>query len=1027
PANSLVNILNPDQENISDDNFYKHSHYYDSENFMNILKNKKKFNIISTNIESINSKYNELNLFLDELHEQNCDLSALCLQECWLKDEYETEHLQLNGYKKIVQGSSVSSKGGLVIYLKDCYDYIILPQSHKSENWEGLFIEVKGGDLKRNYILGNIYRPPRDLIDNYRNFIDELSNTIANIDSYKKNTVIVGDFNINLLKLNEKDIFNEFLDVFIANSYQPDITLPTRFSHNNATLIDHIYSKLNSNSLKEISGILLKKFSDHQPCFIVINEEQLGDSRQTKENFIKVSRITEENLQLLKNELDNASLLDKLDNSPTADPNLNYDKLSHIIANAKNKCIPNRIIKFNKYKHPKSKWATPGILRSIRYRDKLYKSWRLAQSTPEICENIKTNLSTYNCILKRVIRDAKKIYYGNCFSRFKNDLRNTWRTINEILGRRKQVDPLPSEFHINNNRVDDKNEIANHFNKYFLNIGQNLAADINYTGNQNFTTYLNKTINAEFSFSHVTPNQIEKVVNNLNNKHSSGADGISTIILKKILKPILPALTLIVNQTLSTGIFPDKLKVAKIIPLYKKGDKSIISNYRPISLLPSISKVFERIIYNQLYEYFTNNDLFYKNQYGFRKKHSTELAALELIDRIKRDLDKGELPIAIFLDLSKAFDTIDHDILISKLTYYGIKNKALELLVNYLKNRKQYVDFNNTISDKHTIKTGVPQGSILGPLLFLIYINDIAHSSLFFNFITFADDSTIYKSLKMTNLNESIQFMNNELKKISEWLKLNKLSLNVNKSNFIAFHDTKRILPPLHLLIDGSEIHRTNVFCYLGIYINENANWKSHVNNISTKISRINGTLNRLKHYLPSSIKIQIYNSLILPHLYFGILAWGFDMGRIPRLQKTSVRILTNNKYNAHTEPLFKQMKLLKVQDIHKIQQYKFYYKFLANDLPSYFRSSFFIPYDRAQSYNTRLQLDLMLPRIKHEFMRKCIRYSIPILINEAPPEIKDKFQTHSLDGFTRYLKVIYINNYKIDCTIHNCYICRNS
>ena len=1017
--NSLRNILNIENDNEIERSLIKHSKYYDNDSFINLLKNNDtSLKILSSNIESIFSKYNDIELFIQELSDKMCDLSAICLQECWVSDNDDTGHIQLHGYNRIVKGKSASGKGGLIIYLKDIYEYKIISQPYSSDIWEGLFIEISGGGLSGNYVIGNIYRPPRDLIENYKSFINELKPILSNLESRYTNIILAGDFNINLLRLNDRDVFAEFFDLLTSNGFYPKITLPTRFAPHTATLIDNFFSNLNLNVLDETSGILINKFSDHQPYFTIIHRTC---SNIETHKFVKVSKYTNENIKNIHDELENLHILDKLDQSAT-DPNANYNTLSHIFTSVKNKYIPIKLMKFNKYKHKKSKWITEGILRSIRYRDKLYRSWRLSNNTLENRETIKRNLSTYNGILKKIIRDAKKNYFENCLSNCKNDLKETWRVINDALGRNNSGKLLPDIFKINNTKVDNKLEIANAFNDYFKNIGEKLADNIHYNGSMSFDNYLKKSNETEFSFSQITEKQVETVIDNLSNKQSCGVDGISTNLLKKCKNPLIPALTLIINQTLTSGIFPEKLKVAKVVPLFKNGDKTILSNYRPISLLPAMSKIFEKIVYNQLYQYFDSNNLFYKSQYGFRKNHSTELAALELIDRIKCDLDKGNLPVAIFLDLSKAFDTLDHLILLKKLSFYGIKNKALDLFKNYLKDRKQYVNVYNIESHLQTIKTGVPQGSILGPLLFLIYINDI--SNAFFEMIKYADDSTIYKSIKMSNFDTSLSNINNELDKIADWLKLNKLSLNVKKSKHMVFHNIWKRVPSFHLKIDGNSIDKITNFSFLGLTINENLTWKNHVNVISNKISRISGLLNRLKFYLPTNTKIRIYNSLILPHCYYGILAWGFECNRIYKLQKASVRSISNSKYNAHTDPLFKQLKLLKVEDIFTIQQYKFYHKYMSNNLPIYFNFSFFTPYTRGHCYNTRTQLDLQIPKIKHEFMKKCIRYSIPCVINKAPVQIKSKLSTHSLKGFAWYLKTIYIEAYQLSCNVPNCYIC---
>ena len=297
---------------------------------------------------------------------------------------------------------------------------------------------------------------------------------------------------------------------------------------------------------------------------------------------------------------------------------------------------------------------------------------------------LKLNLNTYQSILKRLIRNAKKQYYQKQFEKYKNDVKNTWGTIKQILNRTRNNQNISDVFLIDNVMTTDPTTIANKFNTFFAGIGIRLSENVNNIQNTHFTDYLLNPSMYNFTFELITEDITMEILNNLKPKPSCGYDGISTKLLKTCKFEICKPLTLIINQTLSTGIFPDTLKIAKVIPLYKKGDKALLENYRPISVLPSISKIFERIIFNQINYHFTSHDLYYNGQYGFREKHSTQLAALELIDRITHELDMGNTPINIYIDLSKAFDTLDHTILISKLQHYGITGAALQLLVSYL-------------------------------------------------------------------------------------------------------------------------------------------------------------------------------------------------------------------------------------------------------------------------------------------------------------------------------------------------------
>ena len=643
----------------------------------------------------------------------------------------------------------------------------------------------------------------------------------------------------------------------------------------------------------------------------------------------------------------------------------------------------------------------------------------------EMYTHLKTNLKTYQVILKRLIRNAKKAYFQKKFDKYKGDIKNTWQTITEILNRTRSPQNLPDAFLIDNEMTGDPSIIADKFNNLFANVGRRLSEQLTTPDNVNFKDYLRIPVVPNMSFSQISEEAVMEVLNNLKQKLSCGHDGISSRLLKASKTVVCKPLTLIINQTLTSGIFPDTLKIAKIIPLFKKGDKTLLENYRPISILPAISKIFERIMFNQIHNHFSMHNLFYSGQYGFRANHSTQFAALELIDRITQDLDQGNMPITIFMDLSKAFDTLNHDILIYKLKSYGLSEAALKLMQSYLTNRKQYVEINNTQSTKNDITVGVPQGSILGPLLFNIYINDIIHSSTVFRFIIFADDTTLYTTL---NTQEDINdILNDELVKINNWLKVNKLSLNVAKTKAMLFHMPQKRILNLRLKIAGSNIEFIDNFNFLGITINKHLNWTKHMDILSAKIAKTVGILNTLKHVLPINILKMIYNSLILCHLNYGILLWGAQHNandKLHKLQKKAIRIITSSNFLAHSEPIFKQLHLLKSYDIYKCQLLKFLFKLVNKQLPTYFNQLPFPFNNQLHHHETRGCKRAFVPRVNHEFSKRNIRYIAAVTYNSTSVSVIAKIYSHSLVGFSTYVKNQTIEHYNNRCTIEHCYSC---
>ena len=485
---------------------------------------------------------------------------------------------------------------------------------------------------------------------------------------------------------------------------------------------------------------------------------------------------------------------------------------------------------------------------------------------------------------------------------------------------------------------------------------------------------------------------------------SHGVYSCPTRILKIAKTVISTPLMEITNNSILQGTFPGKLKLAKVVPVYKNDDATDPNNHRPISLLSIFNRIFEKLVYKRLKSFLEVNDVFYESQHGFREKHSTQHAILDIVNKIQGNMDKGMYSRGIFIDLKKAFDTFNHTLLLKKLCHYGVRGIVNDWFSSYLDGRSQVTQIGDYTLEKVINPCFVPQGSVLGPLLFLLYINDIQNSSDLLDLFLFADDTTLLYSEKSLQTLEKV--VHSELTKVCEWLTVNRLSLNIQKSNYVIFHPPqKKIDREIAINVYDNttgqylSLDLKNYVKFLGVLIDGNLKWSHHINFVALKISRIVGIIARLRHFVPTQTLLMIYRSLILPYLTYGICVWGhaskFVLNKLLILQKRVLRLIYFTPRNEHAIPLFIKSMILPVTVI--------YFETIANlmhdishgSAPSLLRA-LFLKSNEVHRYNTRsaakgnfFQKDAKLEIQKRSFSRFGT-----LVWNNIAPALRDKPKT---------------------------------
>lgn len=954
------------------------SKYYEVDELHDFMKAQTdNLSMIHFNTVNLTKKLDDLENLISQIDNK---FQVIAVSETKLQDQSEF-NVSLPGFQEMIKENTKTSYGGVGLYLSEGLSPTPRDDLHLTVNaCENVWIELPDKEVGKKTIIGVVYRHPGNDI---KVFQQELDKTLQKINKEKKLFYILGDFNIDLKHCQDHENTKSYVDMLFSNLCCPVISKPTRVTSSSQTIIDHIYTNAIDRNFN--SGILIDNLSDHFPIFVSTCTKITKTEIQRK----YVRDYTKFNETAYNDAIRNLKITE------SGNPSEYHKEFMGKLNKITDEHAP--LIKQSKRQAKLSlkPWITPAILKSIKRKQKMYVTHFLNGSNIQ-----KQNFKNYNTTLNRVKEESKRNYLKQKFKDFEGNMKKTWKLINDTVKRKSKKNH--SKSHVSKicykgREFTSAKDISDKFNEYFQDVGPSLASKIS-PSKKNYKDYLKDRVESKFFLRPTTFHEVSELIEELDSHKALGLGDIPIKLIKSAKAHISEHLTKIFNLSFETGEFPMDMKYSKIIPLHKGGSTSELSNYRPISLTPIFSKILEKIMYKRIIRHLIDNDVLFPYQFGFRKSYSTNLALAEITQNIFENLINKRTTCGVFLDLKKAFDTIDHDILLGKLEHYGIRDIPLTWFKSYLKNRFQRVFVNDELSDIKQAICGVPQGSILGPLLFLIYINDLANSSDLLIFRLFADDTNIFMSdTKISRLQTN---MNTELKKVNEWLKCNFLSLNVSKTKFLIFHYNNNPPERFFININGKKIEKCSEVKYLGVYIDDKLTFKFHTDYLCTKISKSIGIIAKLRHYADLTVLKQVYYGVIYPHLLYGIMIWGNghqpNLNRLRNFQNKIINLMHFSPAGNKCEPLlYKRSSIIKLKDMCMLQASLFVFDFKNGNLPKIF-DNFLKPKLRDGNMATRgNEANYYLEFNMTKFAKLCFKTNIVKAWEQVPLALKTITKKH--------------------------------
>lgn len=936
----------------------------DFESAKDFFNDPNSFKIYHVNVASVKKKFDQLQVIFGAL---SSDIDCIVLSEARITTYANLDLYRMHNYNMFYTTSHFRQNDGVIIYVRkdlssSCEEKVIIDSN---------CLLVKIIKAKKEFIVMGIYRSPNGLSSNFLLGLPNLISQIRGCNAVAR--VLVGDINLNIINQQDPNV-EDYLNMLSENGFTSFCNLPTRGDR----CLDHMFVSPCIGDRGKVF-VLESGLSDHSAVLFKMKLQVGDEGNDNRGKKVTINQINYEALCCKLNE-------EKWEDIYSCqDAELSAEKMGEKLKSYLDEFTSKKDKIIGKIKTP---WITEGLTKCLIRRDKLHLKCRHQPFNTLLAAQYKK----YRNKLNSLISKTKRQYFASKIRAAEGDKRKIYDTINEAINYKPNKSSDPSKIKIGSEVIVDPLKIAECFNSHYIQVGSSGSCNSHTDSNTYRTVGRDSLFPSSFYLSPVCEREIGKIIDSMRGESAPGHDGIRIKDLKKLKIHVINPLKHVFNLCIKQGVFPKNFKIAIIKPVFKKGDPKLVENYRPISLTIAFSKIFERIIKIRLSKYLNENDILSDKQYGFREGRNTNDAVVEVTEFGYEAMDSGKMAAIVFMDLSKAFDRVDHRVLVNILQKIGFEGRSLDLFESYLADRFQRVKIDSVCSQG--LKSGkfsTPQGTVISPMLYNIYVHEMYKLELRGQLVSYADDTAL--CVKASTWAEVFTIIQNDMKAITSWFSAHNLLLNLDKTKILPLCITNISLPQQHQLVIHSRECNNPPIChcnsaqivskwtYLGVVMDHHLRWEDHIANIVNRLRRFVYSFLILKTFLNKNLLKEIYFALCQSSIEYAICAYGgaskTALNRLSVAQKLILKIIFNRNRLFSTESLFREAKVMNITKLFQRNVCSFVHKNVA------------IQYSTHQ-YGLRNK-NICLPRKKTATGQKSVLYLGIKTYSQLPNEVKSE------------------------------------